>query len=79
MNLSVELMHKGSYQVECSDEGLMTDDIRECLLPVIKAVRKSKLSATDHFRWTSLMLAADRVGFICQEEVLALQKAVTGL
>ena len=78
MNLSVELMHKGSYQVECSDEGLMTDDIQECLLPVIKAVRKAKLSVADKFRWTSLMLAADRVGFICQKEILELQESVTG-
>jgi hypothetical protein len=31
MELSLELMKKGSYQVEMSDEGLMTDDIEECL------------------------------------------------
>ena len=78
MDLSVELLHKGSYQVECSDEGLMADDIQECLLPVIKAVRKSKLKVKHIFHWTSLMLAADRVGFICQNEILALQESVTG-
>jgi len=78
MDLSVELMHKGSYQVECSDEGLMSDDIQDCLLTVIDAVRTSKLSVTDIFHWTSLMLAADRVGFICQKEILALQESVTG-
>lgn len=76
MELSVELMHKGSYQVECSDEGLMTDDIQECLLPVIKAVRKSGLKSADVFHWSNLMLATDRVGFICQKEVLALQASV---
>ena len=76
MELSVELMHKGSYQVECSDEGLMTDDIQECLLPVIKAVRKSGLKSTDIFHWSSLMLATDRVGCICREEVLALQASI---
>ena len=76
MELSVELMHKGSYQVECSDEGLMTDDIRECLLPVIKAVSKSGLKSPDVFHWCNLMLATDRVGFICREEVLALQASV---
>ena len=76
MELSVELMHKGSYQVECSDEGLMTDDIQECLLPVINAVRKSGLKSADIFHWTNLMLATDRVGFICQKELLALQASV---
>ena len=76
MELSVELMHKGSYQVECSDEGLMTDDIQECLLPVINAVSKSGLKSLDIFHWTKLMLATDRVGFICQKEVLALQASV---
>lgn len=76
MELSVELMHKGSYQVECSDEGLMTDDIQECLLPVINAVRKSGLKSPDIFHWTNLMLAIDRVGFICRNELLALQASV---
>ena len=76
MELSVELMHKGSYQVECSDEGLMTDDIQECLLPVIHAVRKSGLKSADVFHWCNLMLATDRVGFICQKELLALQASV---
>ena len=57
-------------------EGLMTDDIQECLLPVIKAVRKSGLKSADVFHWSNLMLATDRVGFICREEVLALQASV---
>ena len=36
MELSVELMKQGSYQVEMSDEGLMTEDIEECLSVVVK-------------------------------------------
>ena len=76
MELSVELMHKGSYQVECSDEGLMTAEIQECLLPVIKAVRKSGLKSPDIFHWCNLMLATDRGGFICQNKVLDLQASV---
>ena len=40
MELSLELMSQGSYQVEMSDEGLMTDDIEECLEVVVKAVRE---------------------------------------
>ncbi len=31
MSLSLELMRRGSYQVEMSDEGLMTDEIENCL------------------------------------------------
>jgi hypothetical protein len=54
----------------------MTDDIQECLLPVIKAVRKSGLKPVDVVHWCNLMLATDRVGFICREEVLELQASV---
>ncbi|MCP4981398.1 MAG: hypothetical protein GY935_12985, partial [Gammaproteobacteria bacterium] len=38
MELSLELMKQGSYQAEMSDEGMMTDDIEECLQVVIKAL-----------------------------------------
>src|SRR6059058_130445 len=31
MRLALELMKQGSYQVEMSDEGLMTQDIEDCL------------------------------------------------
>src|SRR3954463_4723114 len=31
MELSLELMKQGSYQVEMSDEGLMAEDIEDCL------------------------------------------------
>ena len=76
MEMSLELLHKGSYQVECSDEGMMTEDIQACLFPVIKGVGKSGLKSTDIFHWSSLMIATDRVGFICRDEALALQAAV---
>jgi len=76
MELSVELVHRGSYQVECSDEGLMTEDIQKCLLPVINAVRKSGLKSADVFRWSNLLLATDRVGCICRKEILAMQASV---
>ena len=76
MEMSLELLHKGSNQVECSDEGMMTEDIQACLFPVIKAVRKSGLKSADIFHWSSLMVATDRVGFICRDQALALQAAV---
>lgn len=73
MELSLELMDQGSYQVEMSDEGLMTDDIEECLKVVIQAVRKCDLPASELMAWCRGMLKKDRVGFICEEELKALQ------
>ena len=74
MNLSLELMEKGSYQVEMSDEGLMTDDIEECLLVVIRALKKSYLPDDDIITWCAAMIKRDRVGFICDTKLQALRK-----
>tara|TARA_R110002111_G_scaffold206545_2_gene270879 strand:+ start:259 stop:828 length:570 start_codon:yes stop_codon:yes gene_type:complete len=63
--LCLELMKQGSYQVECSDEGLMTEEIESCLKPVIQAIRQE--SSDRAKRWATAMLAADRVGFICEK------------
>jgi hypothetical protein len=73
MELSLELMDQGSYQVEMSDEGLMTDDIEECLKVVIQALRKCDLPASELLAWCRGMLKKDRVGFICEEQLKALQ------
>jgi len=73
MELSLELMDQGSYQVEMSDEGLMTDDIEECLKVVIQAFRKCDLPASELIAWCRDMLKKDRVGFICEEELKALR------
>jgi hypothetical protein len=66
-SLALKLMKDGSYQVECSDEGLMTDDIVECLQPVIRAVKAA--GGEDAARWALEMRTADRVGFICDREL----------
>jgi hypothetical protein len=73
MELSLELMDQGSYQVEMSDEGLMTDNVEECLKVVIQAIRKCDLPARDSLAWCREMLKKDRVGFICEEQLKALQ------
>ena len=73
MELSLELMDQGSYQVEMSDEGLMTDDVEECLQVVVKAIRKSDLPPTDIVAWCKAMIKSDRVGFIYDRELQALQ------
>ena len=73
MELSLELMDRGSYQVEMSDEGMMTEDIEECLQVVIKALKKCDLPADDVTAWCAGMLKKDRVGFICDEGLGALR------
>jgi hypothetical protein len=74
MKLSLELMKQGSYQVEMSDEGMMTDDIEACLQVVIRALKKSNLPDNDVIAWCAAMAKRDRVGFICDTELQALRK-----
>ena len=73
MQLSLELMKQGSYQVEMSDEGLMTADIEECLSVVHKALKKCDLPANEVIAWCSAMLGSDRVGFIAREPLQSLR------
>lgn len=74
LSLALELMKRGSYQVEMSDEGLMTADIEDCLSVVIKALTKCDLPAVEVTAWCTAMLTNDRVGFIAQEPLEALRK-----
>jgi uncharacterized Zn finger protein len=73
MDLSLELMKQGSYQVEMSDEGLMTADIEDCLKVVFEALRKCDLPAAEVIGWCSAMLDKDRVGFIARKPLEALR------
>jgi uncharacterized Zn finger protein len=73
MRLALELMKQGSYQVEMSDEGLMTQDIEDCLDVVLKALEKCDLPANEVIAWCSAMLDTDRVGFIAREPLQALR------
>jgi hypothetical protein len=66
-------MKQGSYQVEMSDEGLMTQDIEDCLDVVLKALAKSGLPANEVIAWCSAMLDNDRVGFIARESLQSLR------
>ena len=76
MPLALELMKQGSYQVEMSDEGLMTEDIEDCLNVVIEALTKSDLPADEVIAWCSAMLQNDRIGFIAREPLEALRRRV---
>ena len=73
MQLSLELMKDGSYQVEMSDEGMMTDDIEDCLSVVLEAVKKCDLPKDEVIAWCSAMLDKDRVKFIAREPLQSLR------
>jgi hypothetical protein len=73
MPLALELMKRGSYQVEMSDEGLMTEDIEDGLNEVLEALRKCDLPAAEVIAWCSAMLESDRIGFIAREPLQALR------
>jgi uncharacterized Zn finger protein len=78
MELSLELMKRGSYQVEMSDEGLMTEDIEECLQVVIGTLTKCDLLAGEVIAWCMAMLKGDRVGCICDRDLRSLQHQFEG-
>ena len=73
MQFALELMKQASHQVEMSDEGMMTDDIEECLSVVLKELKKCDLPANDVIAWCSAMLANDRVGFISRDPLQSLR------
>jgi hypothetical protein len=74
MELSLELMKEGSSQVEMSDEGLMTQDIEECLQEVVRAIKKCDLQPEEIVAWCKAMTKNDGVGFIYDRELERLRK-----
>jgi hypothetical protein len=76
MRLALELMKHGSYQVEMSDEGLMTDDIEDCLKVVIGSLTKGDVPAKEVIAWCTAMRASDRVGFVAEKPLDALRQRV---
>jgi hypothetical protein len=73
MQLALELMKEGSHQVEMSDEGMMTQDIEECLSVVLKALKKCDLPGAEIITWCSATLDQDRVGFIAREPLQSMR------
>jgi hypothetical protein len=73
MQLALELMKQGSHQVEMSDEGIMTEDIEDCLSVVLKASKRCDLPAAEIIAWCSALLANDCVGFIAREPIESLR------
>ena len=75
MDLSLELMKEGSYQVEMSDEGLMSYDIEKCLNVVIKALmKKGSHPPSKVIEWCERMVEKDRIGCHCDGELTRLRK-----
>lgn len=73
MQLALELMKQGSYQVGMSDEGMMTTDIEDCLSVVLKSLEKCDLPAAEIITWCAAMHENDEVGFIAEESLLSLR------
>jgi hypothetical protein len=67
-------MKQGSYQVEMSDEGMMTQDNEDCLSVVLKAFTKCDVPADEGIVWCAAMLDNDRVRFIAREPLQSLRK-----
>jgi hypothetical protein len=74
MELSLELMVKGSHQIEMSDEGLMTEEVKECLQVVLEGLARCDLPADEMAAWCRQMLVGDSVGFVCDEELKSLRR-----
>jgi len=62
MQLSMELITNGSYQMEMSDEGLMYDEIEGCLNVVCNAVERSDLPPEKVLVWGVAIEECDRIG-----------------
>lgn len=78
MELALELMDKGSRQMEASDEGQMQDEIEECLRVVIAAVDQAACLRPDELKeWCAAMVRNDCLGFICAAELQALSEQFT--
>ena len=80
LELAVELMKQGSYQVEGSDEGLMTEEIEECFEVITKEIYKSSVhkgsEAEKIKKWCRDLSQADRVGFIFEEKINKLKSDI---
>jgi hypothetical protein len=72
-NLS-RLIQARQLPLEMSDEGLMTEDIEDCLHVVIQALKACDLPAQQVLTWCQAMQNSDRVGFIAEKELQLLRQ-----
>ena len=74
MQLALELMTRGSHQVEMSAEGLMTEDIEDCLSVLLDVLAQSGMPVDAGMAWCQAMLDSDRVGFIARQPLESLRR-----
>lgn len=74
LDLALELMKEGSHQVEMSDEGLMSEDIEQCLRVVLQALKQADLPPEQGLAWCALLAKSDAVGCICERELETLRE-----
>ena len=67
MEIAIHFMEKASHQIECSDEGLMLEEVEACLQPVLKLLES--LDEAQRASWAFRMQVADSVGLICHERL----------
>lgn len=74
MILALELMRMGSEQVEMSDEGLMSEDLEDCLWVAIEAVANSSLADQEIIEWCDRLETLDAIGCHCDQELQQLKE-----
>ena len=68
-DLALILMKQGSQQAESSAQGLMVDDIEDCLNEILDKIDKSTLSPAQIKKWAAKMLKHDRIACISRAEL----------
>lgn len=74
VELAIELMDKGSYQIEMSDEGMMLDEVQDSLRPVTMGLSQSGLPEAKVEQWLESICAADRCGFVWSDDLMRPKK-----
>ena len=64
-DIAVQFMGDASHQIASSDEGMMLDEVKECLQPVLAAMKG--MEVTERAAWAQRMQRADVVGFVCSD------------
>jgi hypothetical protein len=76
MMLAIELMSACSYQIAMSDESMMTEEVKDCLKPVIAAMAESNIPRAKVISWCDSMSRADNVGYICDRLIYELRARI---
>ncbi len=67
MEIAIHFMEEASHQIEGSDEGMMLEDVEECLQPVLDALEN--FDETQRSSWAFRMQRSDCLGVVCRERL----------